>query len=174
MSADREREVVGKVPTGVLVGGEWRAADNGNTFPVEDPATGEVLCEVADGTAQDATAALDAAHEQQAAWAATPPRDRGEILRREFDLMTRRADDLALLMTLEMGKPVAESKAEVTYAAEFFRWFGEEAVRIAGRWSTNPSGDGRLLTMRQPVGPCLLITPCNFPFALVTRKYRPT
>src|SRR5207245_6488395 len=98
-------------------------------------------------------AALDAAHEQQATWAATAPRERGEILRRAFETMTERADDLALLMTLEMGKPVAESKAEVIYAAEFFRWFAEEAVRIAGRWATNTSGDGRLLTMRQPVGP---------------------
>jgi succinate-semialdehyde dehydrogenase/glutarate-semialdehyde dehydrogenase len=165
MSADRERAVVDRVPATTFAGG--------TTFAVEDPSTGEVLCEVGDATAQDAVAALDAAHEHQADWAATAPRDRGEILRRAFELMNERADDLALLMTLEMGKPVAESKAEVTYAAEFFRWFAEEAVRIAGRWSTNPSGDGRLLTMRQPVGPCLLITPWNFPMAMGTRKIGP-
>jgi len=173
MTADRERVIVEQVPSGVLVGGEWRAPTGGNTFAVEDPATGNVLCEVADGAPADAVAALDAAHEAQAAWAATAPRERGEILRRAFELMTERADDLALLMTLEMGKPLAESKAEVTYAAEFFRWFAEEAVRIDGRWSTNPSGDGRLLTMRQPVGPCLLITPWNFPIAMGTRKIGP-
>ncbi len=173
MSAERERAIVDQVPAGVLVGGEWRPPTGDKTFPVEDPATGAVLCEVADATAQDAIAALDTAHEQQAPWAATPPRERGEILRRAFETMTERADDLALLMTLEMGKPLAESKAEVTYAAEFFRWFAEEAVRIAGRWSTNPSGDGRLLTMRQPVGPCLLITPWNFPLAMGTRKIGP-
>jgi len=165
MSADRERAVVERVPKGT--------SEGGTTFAVEDPATGETLCEIADATAADAIAALDAAHETQPAWAATPPRDRGEILRRAFELLTERADDLALLMTLEMGKPVAESKAEVTYAAEFFRWFAEEAVRIAGRWSANPSGDGRLLTMRQPVGPCLLITPWNFPMAMGTRKIGP-
>ena len=173
MSAEQERAVVERVPTGVLVGGEWRTATGGTTFSVEDPATGEALCDVADATPDDAVAALDAAHDRQAEWAATPPRQRGEILRRAFELMTERADDLALLMTLEMGKPVAESKAEVTYAGEFFRWFAEEAVRIAGRWSTNPSGDGRLLTMRQPVGPCLLITPWNFPMAMGTRKIGP-
>jgi succinate-semialdehyde dehydrogenase / glutarate-semialdehyde dehydrogenase len=173
MSAERERAIVDRVPMGVLVGGEWRPPTGDDTFTVEDPATGEVLCEVADATAPDAVAALDAAQEAQANWAATAPRERGEILRRAYESMTERADDLALLMTLEMGKPVAESKAEVTYAAEFFRWFAEEAVRIAGRWSTNPSGDGRLLTMRQPVGPCLLITPWNFPLAMGSRKIGP-
>jgi len=173
MSAERERAIVDRVPMGVLVGGEWRPPTGGKTFAVEDPATGETLCEVADATADDAVAALNSAHEQQPNWAATPPRERGEILRRAFEAMTERADDLALLMTLEMGKPVAESKAEVTYAAEFFRWFAEEAVRIAGRSATNPSGDGRLLTMRQPVGPCLLITPWNFPLAMGTRKIGP-
>jgi succinate-semialdehyde dehydrogenase/glutarate-semialdehyde dehydrogenase len=173
MSATRERAVVDRVPDGVLVGGEWRTATGGQTFAVEDPSTGEVLSQVADAAPADAVAALDTAYEQQAEWAATAPRARGEILRRAFEVMNERADDLALLMTLEMGKPVAESKAEVTYAAEFFRWFAEEAVRIDGRWSTNPSGDGRLLTMRQPVGPCLLITPWNFPIAMGTRKIGP-
>jgi len=109
----------------------------------------------------------------QEEWAATPPRDRGEILRRTFQLMNDRADDLALVMTLEMGKPLGEARGEVTYGAEFFRWFSEEAVRIDGRWSTNPNGSGRLLTMKQPVGPCLLITPWNFPIAMGTRKIGP-
>ena len=109
----------------------------------------------------------------QAEWAAHPPRERGEILRRAFEAMTERADDLALLMTLEMGKPLAESKAEITYAAEFFRWFAEEAVRIEGRFATAPNGAGRLITMRQPVGPCYAITPWNFPMAMGTRKIGP-
>ena len=106
-------------------------------------------------------------------WAAHPPRERGEILRRAFEAITERADELALLMTLEMGKPLAESKAEIAYAAEFFRWFAEEAVRIEGRFATAPNGQGRLITMRQPVGPCYAITPWNFPMAMGTRKIGP-
>ena len=121
----------------------------------------------------DAVAALDAAVAAQAEWAAHAPRERGEILRRAFELLTERADELALLMTLEMGKPVAESKAEITYAAEFFRWFSEEAVRIDGPLHGQPNGQGPLLTMKQPVGPCLLITPWNFPLAMGTRKIGP-
>jgi succinate-semialdehyde dehydrogenase/glutarate-semialdehyde dehydrogenase len=173
MDAQREQQVVAAAPKGVFVGGEWRDGSAGASFGVEDPSTGSVLCEVANGTAADAAAALDAAAGVQAEWAATPPRERGEILRRTFEVMNERADDLALLMTLEMGKPIAEAKAEVTYAAEFLRWFAEEAVRIDGRWSTNPNGSGRLLTMKQPVGPCLLITPWNFPVAMGTRKVGP-
>ena len=173
MDEARERKVVDGVPKGLLIGGSWRDAANGATFAVEDPATEQTLCSIADGTPADATAALDAAVAAQAEWAATPARERGEILRRTFELMNARADDLALLMTLEMGKPLAEAKGEVTYAAEFLRWFSEEAVRIDGRWSTNPSGDGRLLTMKQPIGPCLLITPWNFPIAMGTRKIGP-
>jgi len=173
MDEARERKVVDGVPKGLLIGGSWRDAANGATFAVEDPATEQTLCSIADGTPADATAALDAAVAAQADWAATPARERGEILRRTFELMNARADDLALLMTLEMGKPLAEAKGEVTYAAEFLRWFSEEAVRIDGRWSTNPSGDGRLLTMKQPIGPCLLITPWNFPIAMGTRKIGP-
>ncbi len=140
---------------------------------MEDPATGEVIAEVADGGAGDARAALDAAVEAQPAWAATAPRERGEILRRAYQSLIERRQELALLMTLEMGKPVAESAAEITYAAEFFRWFAEEAVRIEGRFAMNPAGKGRLLVMRQPVGPCLLITPWNFPMAMGTRKIGP-
>jgi succinate-semialdehyde dehydrogenase/glutarate-semialdehyde dehydrogenase len=171
--ATSEQSVVDSVPKGVYVGGEWRAASGGKTLAVEDPATGETLCEVADATPEDAKAALDAACAAQAGWAAHPPRERGEILRRAFEEMTERADELALLMTLEMGKSVKESKAEISYAAEFLRWNAEQAVRIDGRYSTAPNGAGRLLTMKQPVGPCLLITPWNFPAAMGTRKIGP-
>src|SRR3954466_4677334 len=173
MTEDRESAVVGAVPTGLFIGGKWRDATGGARLTVEDPSTGRPLCEVADATAGDAVAALDAAVAAQESWSATAPRERGEILRRTFQLMNDRADDLALLLTLEMGKPIAESKGEVTYAAEFFRWFAEEAVRIDGRWSVNPAGAGRLLTMKHPVGPCLLITPWNFPIAMGTRKIGP-
>src|SRR3954452_1400174 len=173
MTEDRESAVVDAVPTGLFIGGKWREASGGARLSVEDPSTGQPLCEVADATADDAVAALDSAVSAQESWAATPPRERGEILRRTFQLMNERADDLALLLTLEMGKPIAESKGEVTYAAEFFRWFAEEAVRIDGRWSVNPAGAGRLLTMKHPVGPCLLITPWNFPIAMGTRKIGP-
>src|SRR3954449_2264099 len=173
MTNERERAVVEAVPSGLFIGGKWRDAGGGGRLTVEEPATGQPLCEVADATPNDATAALDAAVGVQESWATTPPRERGEILRRTFQLMNDRADDLALLLTLEMGKPVAESKGEVTYAAEFLRWFAEEAVRIDGRWSVNPNGNGRLMTMKQPVGPCLLITPWNFPVAMGTRKIGP-
>jgi succinate-semialdehyde dehydrogenase / glutarate-semialdehyde dehydrogenase len=173
ISPTQEQEVVDKVPKGLFVGGEWREASGGRTLPVEDPSTAAALCEVADATPEDAGAALDAAVEAQAAWAAHPPRERGEILRRAFEAVTARADELALLMTLEMGKPLAESRAEVVYAAEFLRWFSEEAVRIEGRFGTTSDGAGRMLTLKQPVGPCLFITPWNFPLAMGTRKIGP-
>jgi succinate-semialdehyde dehydrogenase/glutarate-semialdehyde dehydrogenase len=169
----REQEVIKGCPTELFIGGKWRAAEGGKTFGVEDPSTGTTLCEVADGSPADGLAALDAAVAAQADWAATAPRERGEILRRTYELMTERADELALLMTLEMGKPLAESKGEVAYAAEFFRWFAEEAVRIEGDYQVAPSGRGRVLVMRQPVGPCLLITPWNFPSAMGSRKIGP-
>ena len=173
ITPERERAVLGAVRTDLFIGGRWRPGTGGGTVKVDDPSTGEVLAEVADATVDDGRAALDAAVAAQASWAATPPRDRGEILRRAFELITARADDLALLMTLEMGKPVKESKAEIAYAAEFFRWFSEEAVRISGRWSVAPNGASRLLTMKQAVGPCLFITPWNFPLAMGTRKIGP-
>jgi succinate-semialdehyde dehydrogenase/glutarate-semialdehyde dehydrogenase len=173
MSATQERTVVDEVPTQLFIGGEWRDASGGATLDVEDPSTGEVLTSVADATPEDAKAALDAACAVQAEWAQHPPRERGEILRRAYETLIERADDLALLMTLEMGKPVAESKTEIVYAAEFFRWFAEEAVRIEGRFSTVANGVGRLLTMKQPVGPCYAITPWNFPMAMGTRKIGP-
>jgi succinate-semialdehyde dehydrogenase/glutarate-semialdehyde dehydrogenase len=171
MDDAREREVVARVPTGVFIGGSWR--DTPDHFNVEDPATGEVIARVSDGTPEDGIAALDAACRAQDDWAATPPRQRGEVLRRADELLMERIDDLALLMTLEMGKPVAESKAEIAYAADFLRWFSEEAVRIDGRWTPNPNGGARLVVMRQPVGPCLFITPWNFPMAMGTRKIGP-
>ncbi|MDQ2758295.1 MAG: NAD-dependent succinate-semialdehyde dehydrogenase, partial [Actinomycetota bacterium] len=161
------------VPTGLFIGGTWRAATGGLTIPVEDPATGRTLAEVADATVADGRAALDAAVAAQSSWAATPPRDRSEILRAAWARIQERADDFAMLMTLEMGKPLAESMGEVAYASEFFRWFSEEAVRIAGRWSTSPNGATRLMTMKQPVGPVLMITPWNFPLAMGTRKIGP-
>ncbi len=165
--------VLDGVPRQLWIGGEWRDATGGATFKVEDPATGEVLTDVADATPEDARAAAGAAAAAQHSWAATPPRDRGEILRRAFEVMNQRLEDLAVLMTLEMGKPLAESRAEVSYAAEFLRWFAEEAVRIDGRFAVAPNGKGRLLVLKQPVGPTLLITPWNFPLAMGTRKIGP-
>jgi succinate-semialdehyde dehydrogenase/glutarate-semialdehyde dehydrogenase len=157
----------------LFIGGEWRPASGGGRFDIIDPADGSVLTDVADGTVDDARAALDAAVGAQPAWAATPPRERGEILRRAFDLVTARADDLALLMSLEMGKTLAEARGEVTYGGEFLRWFSEEAVRIHGRWMHAPAGGTRLLTVKKPVGPCFFITPWNFPLAMGTRKIGP-
>jgi succinate-semialdehyde dehydrogenase / glutarate-semialdehyde dehydrogenase len=168
-----ERETLDKVPTGLFIGGEWRDASDGGTTEVEDPATGETLTSVASASVDDGKAALDAAVAAQPDWAATPPRERAEMLRSAFELITERADYFAMLMTLEMGKPLAQSKGEVTYGAEFFRWFSEEVVRIAGRWSTSPDGTTRLMTMKQPVGPTLMITPWNFPLAMGTRKIGP-
>ncbi len=171
--SDLEKSVLDKTPTGLYIGGSWRDGGDGDTIDVEDPATGKVLTSVAGATVADGTAALDAAVEAQAGWAATAPRERAELLRSAFELITERADEFAMLMTLEMGKPLAQSKGEVTYGAEFFRWFSEEVVRIAGRWATSPDGNTRLMTMKQPVGPVLMITPWNFPLAMGTRKIGP-
>jgi succinate-semialdehyde dehydrogenase / glutarate-semialdehyde dehydrogenase len=173
ITADREKTVVDAAPHQLFIGGEWRDASGGGTLSVEDPSTGEALVEIADATPDDATAALDAAVAVQDEWAVHPPRERGEILRRAWETINERVDELALLMTLEMGKPLAESKAEISYASEFFRWFAEEAVRIEGRFATAPNGQGRLITMKQPVGPCYAITPWNFPMAMGTRKIGP-
>src|SRR5579859_2596992 len=172
ITASEEQRVVDESPKQLYIGGEWRDGSKG-TLAVEDPSTGEMLCEVADASAEDAKAALDAAVNAGPEWSQHPPRERGEILRRAFEAITARADELALLMTLEMGKPLKESKAEITYGAEFLRWFSEQAVRIEGRYAVAPNGQGRLLTMKQPVGPCLLITPWNFPLAMGTRKIGP-
>ena len=168
-----QKDLIDSVPTGLLIGGTWRDSSDGATIKVEDPSTGEVLTEVADASVEDGKAALDAAVAAQRDWAATAPRDRGEILRAAFEKISARADDFAMLMTLEMGKTLAESKGEVTYGAEFFRWFAEEAVRVHGRYSTSPNGATRLVTMKAPVGPTLMITPWNFPLAMGTRKIGP-
>jgi succinate-semialdehyde dehydrogenase / glutarate-semialdehyde dehydrogenase len=173
ITKEQEKAVVAKVKTQLAVGGTWRDARSGRTFPVEDPSTRDVLAEVPDAGSDDAMDAVQAATDAQSSWAGQPPRERGEILRRAFEMIVARTDELALLMTLEMGKPLADSKAEIAYAAEFFRWFSEEAVRVAGHYTIAPDGRGRLLTMRQPVGPCLLITPWNFPMAMATRKIGP-
>jgi len=173
MAGDNEQAVLRKVPTDLFIGGQWRAAIGDGRLAVEDPSTGESLIEVADAQVQDAIAALAAAADKQAEWAAWAPRERGEILRRAYEAIVAQSDDLALLMTLEMGKALAESRAEIAYAAEFFRWFSEEAVRIHGRYMVNTTGQGRILTMRQPVGPCVFVTPWNFPTAMGTRKLAP-
>ena len=173
ITAGRIEALLAATPTQLYIDGAFRPASGGGTFAVDDPATGRPIADVADGTPDDAMAALDAAVAAGPAWAATPPRVRGETLRRAFDMVVARTDDLALLMTLEMGKPVAEARGEVAYGAEFVRWFSEEAARIAGRYGTNPMGTGHAIVSRHPVGPCYLITPWNFPLAMATRKIAP-
>ncbi|WP_298583335.1 NAD-dependent succinate-semialdehyde dehydrogenase [uncultured Kocuria sp.] len=170
---DRIEAVLAKTPTGLLINGQWRDASDGATFEVENPATGEVLATMASATREDSQAAMDAAADAQESWARTPARERSEILRRAFDLVQERAEDLALLMTLEMGKPLAEAAGEVKYGGEFLRWFAEEAVRDYGRYLDTPEGNLRMLVTHKPVGPCLLITPWNFPLAMATRKVAP-
>ena len=166
-------DLLGPDQRGLFIGGTWRDSETGARIDVIDPADGSVLTDVADGSINDAVDALDAAVAAQADWAATPPRERGEILRSAFGLIVDRADLFAHLMSLEMGKTVAEARGEVAYGAEFFRWYAEEAVRIHGRWMQAPAGGSRLLTMKKPVGPCLFITPWNFPLAMGTRKIGP-
>jgi succinate-semialdehyde dehydrogenase / glutarate-semialdehyde dehydrogenase len=159
------------VPTGLFIGGEWTT--NGRTIPVTDPATEDTLVEIADATPEDGLAAVAAAHEALPAWAATPPRERGECLRRAWALMIERSEAIARLMVLENGKALRDARGEVIYAAEFFRWYAEEAVRIDGAVTTAPSGANRILVVRQPVGVSVLVTPWNFPAAMATRKIGP-
>jgi succinate-semialdehyde dehydrogenase/glutarate-semialdehyde dehydrogenase len=168
-----EAELLASVPDGLYIGGRWRPAQSGATFGVHDPSTGEVLRAIADASVVDARAALDAACEAFPAWSRTPARERAELLRRAYDLVIAHADDLALLMTLEMGKPLEQSRGEVMYGAEFLRWFSEEAPRISGRYQATPEGTGRIIVSQHPVGPCYLITPWNFPLAMATRKVAP-
>lgn len=160
-------------PTGLLIGGQWRESSSGAVFDVTNPADERVLARVADATRHDGAAALDAAAGAQDSWAATPSRDRAEILRRAFELTIERRDDLAALITMEMGKPLADSRSEVTYGAEFLRWFSEEAARVHGRYQLAPESTLRILTTKRPVGPSLFITPWNFPLAMATRKAAP-
>jgi len=168
-----EKQLIDSVPKGLFIGGEWIDATGGKTVDVRDPATNEVIAKVADATAEDAVAALDAAVAAQEEWAATPPRRRSDILRRAWELVQERKEQLALIMTLEMGKPFKEALGEVGYGGEFLRWFSEEAVRITGRYGSNPEGTGQMIVSQRPVGPCFFITPWNFPFAMATRKIAP-
>ncbi|MGA9871353.1 MAG: NAD-dependent succinate-semialdehyde dehydrogenase [Rhodococcus sp. (in: high G+C Gram-positive bacteria)] len=170
---DRETDLLASVPNELFIGGAWRPSSSKATLSVQDPATGEVIREIADGAPEDGLAALDAAVAAQDSWASTPARERAEILRRAFDMLQARTEDFALLMTLEMGKPLAEARGEVAYGGEFLRWFGEEATRVQGRYGPNPENTGRVFVTQHPVGPCFLITPWNFPLAMATRKIAP-
>ncbi|OZC48629.1 NAD-dependent succinate-semialdehyde dehydrogenase [Rhodococcus sp. RS1C4] len=160
-------------PTQVFIGGHWRDAHGGKTFDVVDPATGETIATVADGGVTDAEAAMAAASEAQKLWAQTAPRERSIILRRAFELIVERTEELAAIITAEMGKPLADARGEVAYGAEFFRWFSEEAVRISGDHTLTGDGKNRIIVTREPVGPCILVTPWNFPLAMGTRKIGP-
>src|SRR5690606_12825484 len=171
--ASNEQDLLARVPGGLFIGGQWTDAEEGRTFDVHDPSTGDTIASIADATPADGIRALDAAVAAQQEWAATAPRTRSDILRRAFDLVQAHKDDLALLMTLEMGKPLAESRGEVVYGGEFLRWFSEEAVRIGGRFGSNPEGTGHMVVSQRPVGPSFFITPWNFPFAMATRKIAP-
>ncbi|GAA3631378.1 NAD-dependent succinate-semialdehyde dehydrogenase [Microbacterium awajiense] len=173
MTENRETELLESIPDGLYIGGQWRPAAAGRTLVVRDPATGEVVKTIADASPEDGKAALDAAVDAFPDWAATPARERAEILRRAFDLLQERKEDFALLMTIEMGKPLAEARGEVAYGGEFLRWFSEETARIQGRYGQNPEGTGRMIVSQHPVGPCFLITPWNFPLAMATRKVAP-
>ncbi|GAA5199844.1 NAD-dependent succinate-semialdehyde dehydrogenase [Microbacterium jejuense] len=173
MTENRETELLASVPDALFIGGEWRAASAGKTLKVYDPSNGEVVKEIANAAPEDGKAALDAAVDAFPAWAATPARERAEILRRAFDLLQERKEEFALLMTIEMGKPLAEARGEVAYGGEFLRWFSEETSRIQGRYGANPEGTGRMIVSQHPVGPCFLITPWNFPLAMATRKIAP-
>jgi succinate-semialdehyde dehydrogenase/glutarate-semialdehyde dehydrogenase len=173
MSSSSEAALLARVPGQLFIGGQWVDSTSGRSIDVRDPATGLVLKTIADASVADARRAMDAAAETQASWAATAPRVRGEILRGAFDLLQERIEDFALLMTMEMGKPLAEARGEVGYGGEFLRWFSEEAVRIHGRYGTSPEGTGRMIVTQVPVGPSYLITPWNFPLAMATRKIAP-
>ena len=168
-----EPQLLGKVPDKLFIGGQWVAGEFGGTVPVYDPSTGNLIKEIADATPADGVRALDAAVAAQESWAATAPRMRAELLRKAFDLLIERREEFALLMTLEMGKPLAEARGEVNYGAEFLRWFSEEAPRIHGRYGLNPEGTGRMIVTQRPVGPSFFITPWNFPLAMATRKIAP-
>ncbi|MDQ1493540.1 MAG: succinate-semialdehyde dehydrogenase / glutarate-semialdehyde dehydrogenase, partial [Actinomycetota bacterium] len=161
------------VPTTLFIGGRWRSSADGSTMDVSDPSTGNIVAVVADGAVEDGLAAVDAAAAALPVWALTAPRRRGEILRRAFELMTERSEELARLIVVENGKALPDARSEVAYAAEFFRWFSEEAVRVIGDVQTAPSGANRIMVLRQPIGVCVLVTPWNFPAAMATRKIAP-
>lgn len=173
MTASRESELLASIPNTLLIDGQWHPAEGGRTVAVNDPATGDVIREIADASVADGEAAMDAAAAAFPSWAATPARERAEILRRAFDLLQERKEDVALLMTLEMGKPLAEARGEVAYGGEFLRWFSEVTAHAQGRYGANPEGTGHMIVTQHPVGPCYLITPWNFPLAMATRKIAP-
>lgn len=168
-----EQELLTKIKGELLINGRWRAASGGESFAVDDPSTGETLKEVASASIADGIEAIEAASAVFPDWSSTSPRYRADILRRAFELVQERKEQFALLMTLEMGKPLAEARGEVVYGAEFLRWFSEEAVRVSGRYGPNPEGTGRMIVSKHPVGPTFLITPWNFPLAMATRKIAP-
>ena len=168
-----ETDLLDRVETGLGIAGSWEPAGTGATFDVRDPATGEVIKSIADASVEDAVRALDAAVDAQESWAATSTRERSDILRRAFDLLMQRKEDFALLMSMEMGKPIQEARGEVVYGGEFLRWFSEEAVRVHGDYRQNPEGSGNIIVSHMPVGPCYFITPWNFPLAMATRKIAP-
>ncbi|HEX7463096.1 MAG TPA: aldehyde dehydrogenase family protein, partial [Dermatophilaceae bacterium] len=171
--SDKNTDLLNGLLTDLYIGGKAVPAEGGRRFDVVDPATGQMITTVADAGVEDAIAAVDAADEAASAWAATAPRERAEILRRAFELMRLGAERLARLIALENGKALRDARGEVAYAAEFFRWYSEEAVRGAGSVMTAPSGANRILVLQQPVGICVLVTPWNFPAAMATRKIAP-
>jgi len=168
-----ETELLAKVPTGLYIGGKWVQGHGEQPISVEDPSTGKTLLTIANANAEDGMAALGAAADVQATWAKTAPRERAEILRRTFEIVRERAEEFATIISLEMGKPIAEARGEVTYGNEFVRWFSEEAARIGGRFGSNPEGTGKMMITKRPVGPAFAITPWNFPLAMATRKIAP-
>lgn len=168
-----EQDLLDRVQTGIGIDGAWEESAAGTTFDVHDPSTGEVIKSIADATVEDAVRALDAAVAAQETWGKTSSRERSNILRRAFDLLMERKEEFALLMSLEMGKPIQEARGEVVYGGEFLRWFSEEAVRVRGDYRQNPEGTGNILVSNMPVGPCYFITPWNFPLAMATRKIAP-
>jgi succinate-semialdehyde dehydrogenase/glutarate-semialdehyde dehydrogenase len=168
-----ESELLAKVPNQLYIAGKWVSGNGEGAIAVEDPATGKTLLEIANANAEDGLAALTAADEASSSWARVSPRERSEILRRAFEIIKARSEEFATLISLEMGKPIAEARGEVTYGNEFLRWFSEEAVRISGRYGSSPEGTGRMLVTQRPVGPAFAITPWNFPLAMATRKIGP-
>ncbi len=173
MTALTETDLLARVRSQLFIGGEWRDASDARTLDVRDPATNAVVKTIASATVEDGAAALDAAVDAFESWSRTPARERAELLRRAFDLLQERKEEFALLMTIEMGKPLAEARGEVVYGGEFLRWFSEEAAHVQGRYGANPEGTGRMIVSQHPVGPCYLITPWNFPLAMATRKIAP-
>lgn len=168
----RTNQLLARIPTGLLIGGDFVAGSDPD-FAVNDPANGEILTQVSNANEQDLKKALQVAATAQPLWAQTAPRQRAEVLRRAYELMVEQVEDIAVIMSLENGKTIVDSRAETLYAAEFFRWFSEEAVRIDGSFRTAPSGTNKIITIRQPVGIAFLITPWNFPAAMFTRKVGP-